>query len=73
MRVFRVIKNANYCVMSNYHLKDKNLSQYISFNNGEPMLDIRKWNRNNNTMIKGVALTVEEAIKLIEAIDTIRP
>ena len=26
MSVFRVIKNKNYTVMSNYHLKDKNLS-----------------------------------------------
>ncbi|MDD4809241.1 MAG: hypothetical protein PHP12_04315 [Bacilli bacterium] len=26
MQVFRVIKNGNYCVMSNYHLKDKKLS-----------------------------------------------
>ena len=25
MQVFRVIKNGNYCVMSNYHLKDKQL------------------------------------------------
>ena len=40
----------------------------ISYNGAEPKLDIRKWNRNDDKMLKGVALSEEEAIALKDAL-----
>lgn len=40
----------------------------ISFSGNEPKLDLRKWNRNNDTMLKGITLTDAEALALKEAL-----
>ena len=36
--------------------------------NGRPKLDIRKWNRAENRMQKGITLTKDEALTLFEAL-----
>ena len=36
--------------------------------NGKPKLDIRKWNRAEDKMQKGITLTKEEALNLFEAL-----
>lgn len=41
---------------------------YISYNGNRPKLDIRKWDRENNTMFKGVSLNDEEAAALKRAL-----
>lgn len=41
----------------------------IKYGDKEPMLDIRKWNRNNDTMQKGITITKEELEALKEAIN----
>ena len=41
---------------------------YISYNGDEPKLDIRKWDRENNKMLKGIALNKAEAEALKEAL-----
>jgi len=41
---------------------------YISYNGNRPKLDIRKWDRENSTMFKGVSLTDEEAAALKRAL-----
>jgi len=41
----------------------------ITFNDQYKLLDIRKWNRNNNTMQKGISLTREEAEKLKDTLN----
>lgn len=33
----------------------------ISYNGAEPKIDIRRWNRQDNRMLKGVTITREEA------------
>ena len=38
----------------------------ISYNNTRPKLDIRRWNRKEGKMLKGVALNWEETQKLLE-------
>lgn len=38
----------------------------ISYGGKRPKLDIRRWNRKDNKMLKGVALDWEETQKLIE-------
>ena len=41
----------------------------ISYNDNDPKLDIRKWNRSKNKMLKGIALTNGEAGKLQKALE----
>lgn len=36
--------------------------------NGRPKLDIRKWNRSENKMQKGITLNKQEALALFEAL-----
>lgn len=36
--------------------------------NGRNKLDIRKWNRNEDKMLKGITLNKEEALKLLDAL-----
>ncbi len=36
----------------------------ISYNGAEPKLDIRKWDKSANRMLKGIALDQDEAEKL---------
>ena len=38
----------------------------ISYNKARPKLDIRRWNREEDKMLKGVALNWEETQKLLE-------
>ena len=49
--------------------KEFNLVQYKDLKN--PILDIRKWDNNNNDkqMLKGITLTDEEARKLKDALN----
>lgn len=41
---------------------------YISYNGNRPKLDIRKWDRENNIMFKGISLNDEEAAALKRAL-----
>ena len=43
----------------------------ISYNGKEAKWDIRKWDRKDNRMFKGVALNDDELIKLKEALEDI--
>lgn len=43
----------------------------IKWNDSEPTLDIRKWDRNNDIMQKGISLNSEEVAKLKEALTTL--
>lgn len=43
----------------------------ISFNGAAAKLDLRKWDRLNDRMLKGITLTDEEAENLKEALQTI--
>jgi hypothetical protein len=40
----------------------------ISYRGAEPKLDLRKWNKTTNQLLKGVTLTKEEAITLKNAL-----
>lgn len=40
----------------------------IKYGDNEPLLDIRKWDRNNDKMQKGITLNHEEAEALKEAL-----
>lgn len=40
----------------------------ISYNGAAPKIDIRKWDRRTDKMLKGITLTTEEAKALKEAI-----
>lgn len=40
----------------------------ISFNEGKRKLDIRKWDKKNDRMLKGIALTKAEALLLLETL-----
>lgn len=42
----------------------------ISFNGAEPKLDIRRWNRGYDKMLKGVALSEKEVVALKEALSS---
>lgn len=43
----------------------------ISWNDGPPKLDIRKWNKNNDKMSKGISISLDAAILLKELLDNI--
>lgn len=46
----------------------------VSFNGGEPKLDIRNWQKSEDgepIMYKGISLTKDEAIKLRDALNSI--
>lgn len=43
-------------------------ANYISYNGGNPKLDIRKWDRQNNKMFKGISLNDSEAETLKAAL-----
>lgn len=42
----------------------------ISYNGASPKLDLRKWDRRTNKMLKGITLTDDEARQLKEALAT---
>ena len=41
----------------------------ITYGTGRPKLDIRKWNRAEDKMQKGITLNKEEALALLEALN----
>ncbi len=41
----------------------------IEYTGGKEKLDIRKWNRNEDRMLKGIALNFDEAKKLKQILD----
>ena len=43
----------------------------VSFNNGEPMYDIRKWNTNEDRMMKAISLNKEELLALRDKLNEI--
>ena len=43
----------------------------VSFNNGEPMYDIRKWNTNEDRMMKDISLNKEELLALRDKLNEI--
>lgn len=43
----------------------------ISYNGAEAKIDIRRWNRVNNRMLKGITLSAEEAEGLKEILQSI--
>lgn len=43
----------------------------ISYNDKEPKLDIRKWDRNKDVMLKGISLSADEVKALTEALKEI--
>lgn len=47
------------------YTKEVNL---ISYNDAEPVLDIRKWDRRGNRMLKGITFNSEEAEALKDAL-----
>ena len=40
----------------------------ISFNEGKKKIDIRKWDKKNDKMLKGISLSKEETLRLLEAL-----
>lgn len=46
----------------NYELK----LNLISFNGKTPRLDLRKWNTEKGTMLKGISITKEQAERLLK-------
>lgn len=65
---YEIVKQVAILNESKGYTKEINL---IKYGDKEPMLDIRKWNRNDDTMQKGIALSKEEAHKLKEALATL--
>jgi hypothetical protein len=65
---YEIVKQVAILNESKGYTKEINL---IKYGDKEPMLDIRKWNRNDDTMQKGIALSKEEAQKLKEALATL--
>lgn len=45
-----------------------NLVEYIE-QKGKEKIDIRRWNRNEDKMLKGISLNIEEAKTLKDALD----
>lgn len=43
----------------------------ISYNGSTPKIDVRKWNKKSNKMLKGITLTDDEAKALKEALNRI--
>jgi len=43
----------------------------ISWNDGEPKLDIRKWNKDNEKMGKGISISLEEVQTLKDLLDKV--
>lgn len=44
---------------------------YTSWNNHAPKFDIRSWNEDHSSMIKGITLNKEELMKLKEILNTV--
>lgn len=68
-KIFNILKNIAILSDKDDITKEFNLIQYKDLKN--PILDIRKWDNNNDDkkMLKGITLTDEEAKKLKEALN----
>ena len=68
-KIFKILKNIATLSDKDDITKEFNLIQYKDLKN--PILDIRKWDNNNNdkNMLKGITLTDDEARKLKDALN----
>lgn len=68
-KIFNILKNIATLSDKDEITKEFNLVQYKDLKN--PILDIRKWDNNNDDkkMLKGITLTDEEAKKLKDALN----
>ena len=66
---FEIIKNYGVCGEGTKGwIKELNL---ISWNDRKPKFDIRDWNETHDKMGKGVTLSKEETLKLLEILQTV--
>ena len=67
-KIFKILNNIATLSNKDNITKEFNLIQYKDLKN--PILDIRKWDNNNDDkqMLKGITLTDEEARKLKDAL-----
>lgn len=68
-KIFKILKTIATLSDKDNISKEFNLVQYKDLKN--PILDIRKWDNNNNdkNMLKGITLTDDEARKLKDALN----
>ena len=68
-KIFKILNNIATLSDKDNISKEFNLVQYKDLKN--PILDIRKWDNNNNdkSMLKGITLTDDEARKLKDALN----
>ena len=68
-KIFKILKTIATLSDKDNISKEFNLVQYKDLKN--PILDIRKWDNNNNdkSMLKGITLTDDEARKLKDALN----
>ncbi len=62
---YEIVKQVKTLSESNGYTTEVNL---IRYGGGKTKLDIRKWNRNEDRMLKGITLTKEEGLDLLEAL-----
>ncbi|WP_336296976.1 PC4/YdbC family ssDNA-binding protein [Thomasclavelia ramosa] len=41
----------------------------IAFGNGEPVYDLRKWDRSKDRMLKGISFTKDELVELKQVLE----
>lgn len=66
---YEIVKDIKVLSENKGYTKEVNL---IKYGDKEPLLDIRKWDRNNDTMQKGITLNQEEAELLKEALNNFK-
>ncbi|MBQ1508908.1 MAG: hypothetical protein IIZ47_05750 [Erysipelotrichaceae bacterium] len=62
---YEIVKQVKTLSESNGYTTEVNL---IRYGGGRTKLDIRKWNRNEDRMLKGITLTKQEGLDLLEAL-----
>ena len=62
---YEIVKSIRTLSESKGYTTEVNL---IKYGEGKTKLDIRKWNRNEDKMLKGITLTKEEGLELFEAL-----
>lgn len=65
---YEIIKQVATLSDNNGYTKEVNI---IKYGDKEPLLDIRKWDRNNDKMQKGVTITKDELEALKEALNNL--
>lgn len=63
---YEIVKTIGVLKQSGDYATEINL---ISFNGAEPKYDIRKWDKSNNKMLKGITLSKDEVLKLKELLN----